>query len=164
MIGRAAATTSLSEFAQQNLWTPLGAEGDATWLSDSEGVEFNCIGFNARLRDWAKLGQLVAQRGKWSDQQVISRKWVDSYSTSTQADGQVRPGRLEGNGANSGYNRFVWHEKSDGSRPAFHGAYGQHVLIDLPTETVLVQTSVSDETVEQKRALGAHFQAAIAAS
>lgn len=164
MVVRAAASTSLAEFAQQYLWTLLGAEGNATWLCDSEGAEFNCIGFNARLRDWAKLGQLVAQRGRWNDQQVISREWMDSYRTWTQADGQVRPGRLEGKGANNGYNRFIWHEKSDGSRPAFHGAYGQHVFIDMPTETVLVQTSVADETADQKRELASLFQAATAAS
>lgn len=152
---------SLSEVAQKYLWTPLGAEGDATWLLDSKGKEFNCIGLNARLRDWAKLGQLMAARGKWNGRQIISSDWMDSYSKWTQADSQARPGMLEGKGANRGYNRFIWHEKSDGSRPAFHGAYGQHVFIDLPTETVLVQTGVADETEEQMRELGSLIQAAI---
>lgn len=164
LVVRSASGTSLSAFAQKFLWTPLGAEGDATWLLDSQGVEFNCIGFAARLRDWAKLGQLVAQRGRWNDQQIVSRDWMDSYSRWTKAEAQVRPGMLEGKSANNGYNKFMWHERSDGSRPSFSGGYGQHVFVDLPTETVLVQTSVADEPTEQKRELGLLFQAAVATS
>ena len=63
------------------------AEADATWCTDSEGHEFNCVNFACRcfllqpmdftlemmdfmlkimiyrLRDWLRLGQLIAQRG-----------------------------------------------------------------------------------------------------
>lgn len=164
LVIRAVTGTSLSEFAEKYLWTPLGAEGEATWLLDSQGVEFNCIGLGARLRDWAKLGQLVAQQGRWKAQQVISRDWMEGYSKWTKADGQVRPGVLKGKGANQGYKFFIWHDRSDGSRPTFSGAYGQHVFVDLPTQTVLVQTCVTDESLEQKRELGSLFQAAVEAS
>ena len=143
---RAAVGTSLSEFAQDSLWQPMGAEGDATWLTDSEGAEFNCVGFAARLRDWARLGLLVAGRGKVNGVQVISSAWIDGYSHWTKADAQVRYGALPGRTRDrlQGYKSFVWHAKADGSQPVFFGAQGQVVMIDMPTGTVLVQTAVDD--------------------
>jgi CubicO group peptidase (beta-lactamase class C family) len=55
MVIRNATQKTLAQFAQQHLWQPMGAEGNATWLTDSQGFEFNCVGFGAQLRDWARL-------------------------------------------------------------------------------------------------------------
>eukprot|EP01051_Picozoa_sp_SAG22_P019971 SAG22_NODE_3865_length_1493_cov_1.964849_2_plen_309_part_00 len=59
MVIRAVTGQSLSEFCEAALWQPLGAEADASWLTDSEGNEFNCIGFGCCLRDWGRLGRWV---------------------------------------------------------------------------------------------------------
>jgi CubicO group peptidase (beta-lactamase class C family) len=72
---------SMSEFAQQALWQPLGAEANATWTTDAERNEFNCIGFAATLRDWARLGNLVANRGQMAGQQVVSDAWITECTT-----------------------------------------------------------------------------------
>lgn len=64
MVLRAVSGGSLAQFAQTQLWQPMGAEADASWLTDALGREYNCVGFAARLRDWARLGQLVAQQGE----------------------------------------------------------------------------------------------------
>lgn len=45
---------TLSAFAEEALWQPMGAEADATWCTDSHGNEFNCVNFQCRLRDWAR--------------------------------------------------------------------------------------------------------------
>lgn len=45
---------TLSAFAEEVLWQPMGAEADATWCTDSHGAEFNCVNFQCRLRDWAR--------------------------------------------------------------------------------------------------------------
>ena len=34
------------------MWQPIGAEADATWLLDAEGLELAHFGFNAVLRDY----------------------------------------------------------------------------------------------------------------
>lgn len=98
LVIRAVTGVSLSDFAGKMLWQPLGAEADATWTCDREGQEFNCIGFAARLRDWARLGRMVAQRGH-----------------------------------------------ADGTRLYFNGHHAQRVLVDMPTQTVIVQTAVEHE-------------------
>lgn len=158
---RAAAGVSLSELAQEALWQPMGAEGDATWLTDSEGAEFNCVGYAARLRDWARLGLLFAGRGRVGGRQVVSSAWIDSYTQWTQADGQVRYGALPGRERDRlrGYKFFVWHAKADGSQPVFFGAQGQVLMMDMPTGTVLVQTAV-DDAGDWFQELYALFQAA----
>lgn len=162
---RAVAGQSLSEFAQDALWKPMGAEGNATWSTDRTGAEFNCIGFAARLRDWARLGQLVAQHGQINGRQVVSRAWMDSYSRWDPSDMQVRYGALPNRTGYllGGYKAFMWHAKPDGSQLVFNGAQGQRVFVDLPTQTVLVQTAV-DEVGDWQKELYALFQSAVAKS
>jgi CubicO group peptidase (beta-lactamase class C family) len=81
---------SLAEFCQEVLWRPLGAEADAAWCTDSRGQEFNCVGFSCRLRDWARLGQLVAQRGVASSGQVSVLCCHEHYAEQAAA-GRHRP-------------------------------------------------------------------------
>lgn len=144
MVIRQVTGRSMSEFASEALWIPLGAEGDATWMVDSERNEFNCIGFAAQLRDWARLGQLVAQRGAMNGKQIVSDRWIAELTQWTSADRAVRYGAVS-SGLQSGYKFFMWHMKPDGSCPAFVGYHGQRVYIDMPTQTVLVQTAVDQE-------------------
>lgn len=160
LVLRAVTGKSLAAFAQEQLWIPMGTEANATWLTDSTGQEFNCIGFAARLRDWARLGQLVAQRGEINGKQIVSRAWMESTSRWDAADAQVRFGAMAGR-SGVGYKSLMWHAKADGSQPYFNGADGQRVLIDLPTQTVLVQTGV-DTAGDWPRELNALFQAAVA--
>ncbi len=143
MVMRRVTGSSLSAFAEQVLWHPLGAEGAATWLTDARGAEFNSIGFAARLRDWGRLGQLVAQRGRGPDgRAIVSEAWINECTSWSEADAPVRHGRVR---LTQGYKALFWHARSDGSRPAMHGHHGQRVLIDLPTRTVLVHTAVDQQ-------------------
>lgn len=161
MVLRAACRMSLSEYAEQFLWKPMGAEANATWLTDSHRNEFNCIGFAARLRDWSRLGRLVAQRGHMNGRQIVSREWIESYSRWESNEAQVRYGAL-GTPAPAAYKAFIWHAKADGSWPLFSGAEGQRVLIDMKTQTVLAQTGV-DSVGDWQREIYSLFQAAVAA-
>lgn len=162
MVLRAVSGRSLSEFAEEFLWQPMGAEFNATWLTDSHRNEFNCIGFAACLRDWSRLGRLVAQRGHVNGIQVVSSEWMDSYGQWRANEAQVRYGAL-GTPYQAGYKSFFWHAKADGTRPLFSGAEGQRVLIDIPTQTVLAQTGV-DGSGDWQREIYTLFQAAVSAS
>ena len=139
MVIRRVTGRSMSEFAQEVLWKPLGAQDMATWTTDSKGQEFNCIGFAATLRDWARLGTLVANRGRAGSVQVVSEKWVHEFTSWGPLDAQARHGIA---GAGFGYKAHMWHNKPDGSRLYFNGHHAQRVVVDMPTRTVLVQTAV----------------------
>ncbi|MGA7811195.1 serine hydrolase domain-containing protein [Bradyrhizobium sp.] len=63
-----AVNKSASEYLQEKLWEQIGAEADATWFLDAEGFEVAHFGFNAVLRDYARLGRLLAHDGAWEGQ------------------------------------------------------------------------------------------------
>ncbi len=67
---------SLSAYAEQKLWQPLGMEKDAYWLIDEDGMEMAAGGLQLVARDYAKLGQLYLQKGAWRGEQLIPEPWV----------------------------------------------------------------------------------------
>ncbi|MEL6821824.1 MAG: serine hydrolase [Calditrichota bacterium] len=73
----------IDKFAEQYLFTPLGI----TNLSWGHTSKKEVIASGKRLymipRDMAKLGQLILNKGKWNDQQIISEAWIEQ-STSDQ--------------------------------------------------------------------------------
>lgn len=142
MVIREVTGSSMSAFAQRALWQAMGAENVATWMTDSKKNEFNCIGFAATLRDWARLGLLVARNGRVGDKQVISEAWLRECTSWSDKDKQVRMGSISSKFA---YKAHMWHHNSNGTRLYFNGHHGQRVMIDLPTKTVLVHTAVDHE-------------------
>jgi CubicO group peptidase (beta-lactamase class C family) len=142
MVIRTVSNGTLAHFCEQALWQPLGAEGDASWFCDSKGKEFNCIGFGARLRDWARLGQMLAQNGAMDGRQIVSEQWIRECTTWSDKDAQVRWGvGMRG----MGYKAFFWHPRADGSWMMMNGHHGQRVLVDRPSQTVLVHTAVEGD-------------------
>ncbi len=156
MVIRSVSGMSLAEFAEKFLWKPLGAEAAATWLTDSKGKEYNCIGFAARTRDWARLGQMVAQNGRMQEAQIVSADWIKECAQWWPQDRQVAWGQARGD---TGYKNFFWHPKQDGSWMVMNGHHGQRVIVDRNSRTVLVQTAVNHEGPWQ-RELYSLFEAA----
>ncbi|CAM3708366.1 serine hydrolase [Mucilaginibacter galii] len=65
------------------LWQPLGMQSDALWsVDDKQMVKAYCC-LNATALDFAKLGRLYLNKGRWQDKQIISSAWV---STTTHPD------------------------------------------------------------------------------
>ena len=84
--------------------------------------------------------------------QVVSQAWIDEITSWGPLDSQVTLGQSNGGAleelselSDVGYKCFMWHLKADGSLLMFNGAYGQRVIVDLPSKTVVVQTAVTDE-------------------
>lgn len=72
----------VSEYASEKIWKPIGASQSALWSLDTEnGMEkaYCCLHTNAR--DFARLGQLVINKGKWNGQQLVSEKYIDELSS-----------------------------------------------------------------------------------
>lgn len=68
---------SLSEITSEKLWKPIGAKNIASWSLDQKGGEekATCC-FNSNARDFARLGQLILNDGKWNDKQLVSREYL----------------------------------------------------------------------------------------
>ena len=82
----------LADYLQEKIWEPLGAEGDASWLIDRSGQEvaFCCI--NAVLRDFARLGLLLAHDGQWRGRQMIPASWIVDATRVRDDQPHLRPG------------------------------------------------------------------------
>ena len=132
----------LHQIAEQNLWQPMGAISDATWLTDARGFAFAGAGFSATLQDWARVGMLVANEGSANGVQIVSKSWIDETSMHGEKD---QGSRFNAARPNRGYRNFFWHHTSNGSVLRMAGALSQSILIDKKTKTVLVQTGISDE-------------------
>lgn len=73
----------LLEFATEYLFGPLGIT-DLEWAIDRMGDPSAASGLRLRPRDVAKIGQLVLQRGRWGEQQLVPATWIEE-ATATHA-------------------------------------------------------------------------------
>ncbi|MDT0650066.1 serine hydrolase domain-containing protein [Autumnicola edwardsiae] len=78
MLIEKATNTTLSEYLSESFWKPLGMQKYALWQLDSResGMEkaYCCIASNAR--DFAKIGKLYKDHGKWNGQQILDSSYV----------------------------------------------------------------------------------------
>lgn len=47
------------------------------WLEDKNGLTIGGWGLTLTLRDMARFGLLYERKGKWNDEQIVSREWVE---------------------------------------------------------------------------------------
>ena len=67
---------TLEDFAKASLFGSLGIE-EFYWQRSPEGHNTGMGNLYFQARDFAKLGQLMLDKGKWNGQQYISEKWVE---------------------------------------------------------------------------------------
>jgi CubicO group peptidase (beta-lactamase class C family) len=140
---RYATNKSLSDYLQEKLWQPIGAEADAKWLLDAEGFEVAHFGFNAILRDYARLGRLLAQDGTWEGHQIIPAQWMWEATTVRASDNYLAPGNSS---RDFGYGYLLWLLPWGQRQFAMFGAFGQRVCIDPHSKLVMVQTALDSTT------------------
>jgi CubicO group peptidase (beta-lactamase class C family) len=114
------------EFAQQNLFGPLGIQ-DAIWDVDPQGYNQGGGDLHLTPESAAKIGYLWLHQGNWNGQQIVSRDWVlDSirrHSTKVDHD--------------SGYGYGWWINMSHYFAA---GRLGQSIRVIPALNTVLVTT------------------------
>lgn len=134
-----ATAKSLSAYLREKVWEPIGAEADARWLLDAEGFELAHFGFNAVLRDYARLGRLLAHDGAWEGKQIVPAQWMIDATTVRASDAHLSPGTAMNN---FGYGYLLWLFPGDRRQFALVGYKGQYVFVDPPSKLVMVQTAV----------------------
>jgi len=141
MVLAAATGKSLTEDMQEKLWSRLGAEYDAEWLTDTTGTELAFGGLNATLRDYAKLGLLYLNQGRnFKGEQLVLPEWVKASVTPDAP--HLMPGRDNPHSESPmGYGYQWWiPEFPDGDFSAI-GIYGQFVYVYPKYNVVIAKTS-----------------------
>jgi CubicO group peptidase (beta-lactamase class C family) len=91
LVLRASTGKPLAEYLSEKIWQPMGAEADASWLIDKGGYEAAYVGVNATVRDYARLGMLLANDGALDRRQIIPASWVRAATTPPAP--QFQPGQ-----------------------------------------------------------------------
>ena len=128
---------SVAENLADMIWTRIGTEREAFYTVDSIGTPFAGGGFNATLRDMARLGLLVLNDGRWNGRQVIPAKAIE----------RIREGGDKAAFAKSGYDLLKgwsyrdmwWISHDDHGAFAARGVHGQTIWIDPAAQMVIVR-------------------------
>lgn len=130
---------SVAQLLSDRIWSRMGAEQDAYYTVDSIGTPFAGGGFNAGLRDMARVGQLLLDGGVINGQRLLSKAAIDD----------IRGGGDKAAFAKAGYSlltgwsyRDMWwvtHNKH-GAFMA-RGVHGQAIYIDPAADMVIARFS-----------------------
>lgn len=127
----------ISDYATQQLWQPLGMQDKALWNLDSAGVELGFCCLNASLRDYAKLGQLYLQQGRWRGEQLLPEGWVQAATR--RPEPWLRAEAINGV---RGYGYHLWLPPQPDGEYFMNGVWGQSVWMSERHGIVIAKTSV----------------------
>lgn len=140
---------SLSDYASEKLWKPLGAEHPALWSTDhTDGhIKAYCC-FNSNTRDFARIGKLMLDSGKWNGVAIIdSTYWSNS----------IKPcGIPDQKGNVCDYYGYQWW--IDPVNPEIfyaRGILGQYIIVIPSKKMIIVRlgekaSKIRDRTVPQE--------------
>ena len=152
---RGATGTSVSEYLSTRLWQAIGAETSALWLADRTGLERAAGNFNATVRDYARLGIVLANDGVRPDdrdhKQIVPRNYLLDATDWHRAPEAFRPRVAT---PYYGYSYQFWTFPTEKRRFAMLGVYGQMIFIDPQLKLVMVQTAANATAKTGQTSLG----------
>jgi CubicO group peptidase (beta-lactamase class C family) len=122
----------LPDLLGELLLDPMGSYGKPYYVSDGYGTAFALGGLNMTLRDYARMGELFRNGGRFRGKQIVPADWV---AASTTPSAKTDPGALK-----YGYQWWMPADAHPGEFMA-RGIYGQYVYIDVQSGTVVAVTA-----------------------
>lgn len=129
MVIRGATGRPVAELMEEKIIGPMGLEAAPYYVTDGLGEPFVLGGLNLRTRDYARIGQMVLQRGFWNGQQIVPADWI-AASTAPSAPG----------GADYGFQWWMPPNPAPGEVMA-QGIYGQYIYINPGLGVVIAMNS-----------------------
>jgi CubicO group peptidase (beta-lactamase class C family) len=121
----------------------MGMEHDALW-SISGGIEKSFCCVHSNVRDFAKLGQLLLQKGNWNGVQILDSAFVDLMITPNYE-------AFESNEPKK-YGYSIWIDEEH--NPSFYGMMGhlgQRIIVVPNENVVIVRLGKSKDKVHPKK-------------
>lgn len=130
--------TSIGRFMEKHLATPLGMQdfsednvilGDP-WFWPKKESKHKQYYMYMSTRDLARIGSMVANKGRWNDKQIVSEDWI-TESTTSHSDlngNHIDYGRYDGFG-------YQWWIASD-TGTIWTDGYGERFMIIDPSRNV----------------------------
>ena len=127
---------SLAELVAEYIWTPLGANHDASWSVDHPGgIEKSYCCLNASAIDFALFGTLFmdgsVQFGPNAATQVLSADWYERMTTTSE--------EWNGGYGTHKFGAHMWHKPNE--QLVVQGYRGQFIWINRQTNSIVVKLS-----------------------
>lgn len=141
MVLEAATKQKLASYMEKKLWSRLGTEADALWLTDAHGTELGFCGLNVRTRDNARFGLLYLNQGRnLKGEQVLPPQWIQESVTPRTP--YLQPGRKLSQGMPAlGYAYQFWIPQGDEGEFMAIGVYGQFIYVNPMRRVVIAKNS-----------------------
>lgn len=122
----------LSDYVSERIWKPIGAKNEALWsLDDKAGYEKAFCCFNSNARDFARLGKLYLNRGKWNGKSIVPDWYVNETISKQEMED------VDGSSCKR-YGLHWWRHTFEGKEVFYaRGILGQYVLV-LPEEEIII--------------------------
>lgn len=139
LVVQRATDMTLAEYFEREIWQGLGPEGTAHWETDRDGVTTAASGFQARLRDWARLARWIL--AEYPKQDCFGNYVRDAtrQHTSTQSPGKRLQNPLRG----YGYQWWTDNIHAPGFWAA--GYAGQYMGIDPESKKIVIKFSYATD-------------------
>jgi CubicO group peptidase (beta-lactamase class C family) len=128
---------SMADLLSSEIWQKLGAENDAYFMVDSIGTESGGGGLATTLRDLARFGEMIRNKGRFNGQQVVPAEAVADIQKSGDKGKFAKAGyKLLAGWA---YRNMWWMTNNANGAFAARGIHGQAIYIDPKAEMVIVR-------------------------
>lgn len=141
MVLRKATGQNIVEYFNTYLWSEIQPEASTLFITDATGEPMVLGGLNMRTRDFAKLGKLYLDKGRWNGKQVVPEAWVNS-SVTPGAD-YLKPGQREGSDMLLGYGYQWWVPVDADQEFMALGIYDQYIYVNQKANVVIVKNSAN---------------------
>ena len=119
---------TLASYLSEKFWVPLGMEQDAEWSCDESGMEKTYCCIHSNTRDFAKLGQLFINKGKFDGEQILSESFIHEMKSGTQKSKEI-------------YGMGFWVNNDNPIKHYyFLGLQGQYIIMVPEKNMVIVRT------------------------
>ncbi len=123
-----------ADLVSDRLWKPIGAEMNAGITVDVSGFTLASGGMFASLRDTAKIGQLILNKGKVGESQVVPENWIKDMFDQPGDSSLLTLGNQS---INPYYRSFIWGTGDREVALQARGVHGQFIHISPKSGVVI---------------------------
>lgn len=128
---------SLADVMHERIWSKLGAERDAFWIVEGTAAETAGSGLITTLRDMARFGQMLLQKGQFNGQQIIPAAVIEDIERGADPAAFARgPAASPANQGYSYHNQWWVTHNEYGAYQAL--GYGGQILYIAPGAELVV--------------------------
>lgn len=139
---------SIGDFMNEYLAKPLGMQEFASsnviygnpWPMRNDKSDYRVYWMFLSARDFARIGGMVSQKGKWNNQQIVSEEWINEslQPHSPKVDKSMRPFDAYG---------YLWWLDNENNTAWADGFGGQFLLIDTAKNLALSQRNFTGNSL-----------------